>query len=273
MRANSDPKVAHLPTRGKLQQAGSVTNNKGTLTPLWVISLFITLTEVMAGIAVVKASGAVQVALTAFVIAFPTAVTAAFFFVLWKRPYVLYPPTEFGPHTDVTEYVEAMQRSQSNEGRIRDIIHESIRATIESPEALARITTSTKHSALELRNELSHLRKELSAAAIVHAEERYISVDIYSVTRRTSPSVFPYDPSTLVSEFIVEVWWQISEYIAPYTYGEMWVLRDKLSGVSFFDVGRAWSNKAGLQADNRTLSLVGFEGGQRLEVVDLRSKG
>ena len=36
------------------------------MTPLWVISLFVSLTEVVAGIAVTQASGGVEVALTAF---------------------------------------------------------------------------------------------------------------------------------------------------------------------------------------------------------------
>jgi hypothetical protein len=81
------------------------------LTPLWVVSLFLSLTEVVAGIAVVQATGPIQVALTCFVIAFPTLVAAAFFLVLWFRPYVLYPPAEFAGGSDVTAYVNAMRNN------------------------------------------------------------------------------------------------------------------------------------------------------------------
>jgi phage replication-related protein YjqB (UPF0714/DUF867 family) len=79
------------------------------MTPLWVISLFVSLTEVVTGIAVTKATGGVQVALTIFVIAFPMLVALGFFLILWFRPYVLYPPTEFSGGTDVAAYVRAMR--------------------------------------------------------------------------------------------------------------------------------------------------------------------
>ena len=79
------------------------------MTPLWVIALFVSLTEVVTGIAVTQANGSVQVALTVFVIAFPVLVASAFFAVLWHRPYVFYPPTEFGAATDVEKFVGAMR--------------------------------------------------------------------------------------------------------------------------------------------------------------------
>lgn len=78
------------------------------VTPLWVISLFLSLTEVVTGIALTKASGGVQVALIAFVLIFPLLVATAFFIILWFRPYVLYPPADFGGGADVTSFVRAM---------------------------------------------------------------------------------------------------------------------------------------------------------------------
>lgn len=78
------------------------------MTPLWVISLFVSLSEVVAGLAVTQAQGGVQITLTVFVVVFPVLVAAAFFAILWKKPYVFYPPTEFGGATNVSEYVQAL---------------------------------------------------------------------------------------------------------------------------------------------------------------------
>ena len=78
------------------------------LTPLWVISLFVSLTEATLGIAAAKTDGGVQVALTAFVIVFPVLVAAAFFAVLWRKAYVFYPPSEYA-QVDVQKYVEAFR--------------------------------------------------------------------------------------------------------------------------------------------------------------------
>lgn len=81
--------------------------SRSAMTPLWVISLFVSLCEVVAGLAVIRAEGGVQVTLTIFVVAFPILVASAFFAILWKKPYVFYPPTEFGSSTNVSEYVQA----------------------------------------------------------------------------------------------------------------------------------------------------------------------
>ena len=77
-------------------------------TPLKVIGLFVGLTEVMTGAVATFSSGDVQTILVVFVLAFPTAIAAAFFLILWYKPWVLYAPTEFDG-TDVSAFVEAMR--------------------------------------------------------------------------------------------------------------------------------------------------------------------
>ena len=79
------------------------------ITPLWIIALFVSLTELILGVAVTQTTGGIQIALTVFVIAFPTLIAAAFFGTLWLKNYVLYSPGDFIPPS-VKEYVEAMQR-------------------------------------------------------------------------------------------------------------------------------------------------------------------
>jgi hypothetical protein len=66
------------------------------LSPLWVISLFVTFTETVLGYAVTKTDDGVQFALTTFVIGFALLVATAFFAVLWFRPVHFYAPTDFG---------------------------------------------------------------------------------------------------------------------------------------------------------------------------------
>ena len=80
------------------------------MTPLWVISLFLSLTEGILGVGVIQTSGGIQVALTSFVIGFPIAVAAAFFTILWFKPYVLYSPFEFGSAEDAATFIEAISR-------------------------------------------------------------------------------------------------------------------------------------------------------------------
>ena len=92
---------------------------KSWITPLSLISLFLTFTEIVTGIAVTQASGGVQIALATFVILFPSSIAFAFFWILWQRPYVFYPPTEFGPNTGVAEYVKALGGTAPSEGGVK----------------------------------------------------------------------------------------------------------------------------------------------------------
>lgn len=63
--------------------------SRRALTPLWVVSIFVSLTETVLGVGVIRTSGGIQVALTVFVIAFAVLVASGFFLILWFRPYVL----------------------------------------------------------------------------------------------------------------------------------------------------------------------------------------
>ena len=93
-------------------QDESKTPQRRSMTPLWIISLFVGLTETTLGISASQTTGGIQVALTAFVIAFPFIVALAFFIILWSRPYVLYPPTDYG-QTDIQQFVSAMTQTRS----------------------------------------------------------------------------------------------------------------------------------------------------------------
>jgi len=80
------------------------------ITPLWIVAAFVTLTEAVLGYAVTQTQDGVQIALTVFVISFALLVFGAFFLVLWNRPYVFYPPSEYGD-ADPKKFVEAMNAS------------------------------------------------------------------------------------------------------------------------------------------------------------------
>lgn len=78
------------------------------MTPLWLIAGFLSLTEIIAGIAATQTTGGAQISLVFFVCSFPILVASAFFYILWHKPYVLYPPGDFGLAQNVSEYVHAM---------------------------------------------------------------------------------------------------------------------------------------------------------------------
>ncbi|WP_395593307.1 hypothetical protein AB4P93_22730 [Pseudomonas sp. B26140] len=84
---------------------------KRTMTPLWVISLFLGLTETILGVGVIQTGGGVQIALASFVIVFPAVIAGVFFLILWFKPYVLYSPFEFDSAADAATYIEAISKA------------------------------------------------------------------------------------------------------------------------------------------------------------------
>jgi hypothetical protein len=78
------------------------------ITPLWIIAAFVTLTETVLGYALTKVTGGVQIALTCFVIVFALLVAGGFFLILWNRPYVFYPPSEYAS-VDPARFIGAIR--------------------------------------------------------------------------------------------------------------------------------------------------------------------
>lgn len=79
--------------------------SKQRLTPLMLIAAFLSFTEVVAGTGLIKTDGIIQVALTVFVIAFPTLTSTIFFLFLWHRPTHLYAPDEYSNSLQFTKSV------------------------------------------------------------------------------------------------------------------------------------------------------------------------
>lgn len=108
-------------------------------TPLGIVALFLSFTEAVAGIAATQTQGGAQVTLIAFTAGFPVLVAAAFFAILWFRPYVLYPPAEY-ESPDVSRFVEAMQKRPETTAGSRITAGQTSQALTEAvPDATASV--------------------------------------------------------------------------------------------------------------------------------------
>lgn len=91
--------------------------SKSTITPLFVICTFLSLTELVLGVGVIQTTGGIQIALTAFVIIFPPVVAAVFFKFLWEKNHVLYAPNEYGIPSDVQSFKQQMADAADEVGQ------------------------------------------------------------------------------------------------------------------------------------------------------------
>jgi len=244
------------------------------LTPLWVISLFVSLTEAVLSLAVTQTTGGIQVTLTIFVVTFPVFVAAAFFAVLWFRPHHFYAPTEYGQQMSAREYIEAMtQRKPLDENQLYTNIQKTIRSTLASDEIIAQLTEAVSRKAdKQPEEEIAQiLDSAVDKAVETIREEGFLTIDLKPlVGAHAKTLLIPYDRFTTVAALLDDTWFSLGNIgIPPFKYGKRWALRDTKSKHIFRDLGNEWAAKRGLERDNRRLDEAGILPGMKLDVIPL----
>jgi tetratricopeptide (TPR) repeat protein len=80
-------------------------------TPLAVITLFVGLIDTVLVFNIPKTTGGIQIALTVFVFIFTFLFFVTFIFFLWKKPYLLYSPRDWGETPKLQDYVRTISGS------------------------------------------------------------------------------------------------------------------------------------------------------------------
>lgn len=246
-----------------------ISDQKRVLTPLWIIALFISLTETVLGVGVIQTSGGIQIALTVFVLSFPLLIAGTFFFTLWKKPWVLYAPTEYGAGTGVKDFVREMSgKTPLDELQIYSQIQQSIQDTLASPEVIAKL------SKVPLRGENAdrEVVKNILSDAAAKAEENirqqaFLTIDSRPFEGNDGPIwQVPYDRYSTVQHLLNDIFFSLKS-LPVHTFGKVWILRDTTSGRVFTDMGRGWAIKHNRADDERKLAQVGIEPGMTLEIL------
>ena len=166
-----------------------------TLSPLWIIALFLSFTETVLGVAAVKTGGLIQITLTIFVLLFPTAISAVFFTILWRRPFVFYPPREFGPNTTVDRYVNAMRDPASDERSVKDLVTEQIEKTLESEAVRSRLKSLSRASQAQEPEAEKDVVRYISSALEAGIKTVFVQVDSTPLLRNSGRKwEVSYDP-------------------------------------------------------------------------------
>ncbi len=226
------------------------------MNPLWIISLFLGISELTVGAAATQSSGWVQSIFALFAVIFPAGVAGLFFAVLWKRPFVLYAPGDFPRHTPVSAFVEAMRSSSSVNVKM---IESMVRSAVEA------IAPALQESPQASTHELTSVIDEAVVAARREFEENSIYVSLRAVDPdRFGGVAIPIIEQSTVSDLLNEIWFHISDYVPPYTYGDRWelVYRDSAG------IDRSLrSSPAPGRPDKRLLGDVGLHTRDRVAAV------
>jgi hypothetical protein len=79
------------------------------ITPLWIIAIFLLLSETIVTLGVAVTRDKIQLILTIFACIFPILIFAMFFLILWFKPYVFYAPKEYRNGVDAKNYIDALR--------------------------------------------------------------------------------------------------------------------------------------------------------------------
>jgi hypothetical protein len=242
---------------------------KRALNPLWIIALFLSLVETVLGVAATQTGGGIQVALTAFAIGFPVLIAGAFFAILWDRPHVLYPPTEFGKGTDVTTFVNAMRRKPLEKQTLYTDMQNIIRDTLTSEQMRAALSDAVASSSQQIVED--RIRQVLNGA-VNQTVEKIREVGFLTLDSRpllgNKGNVWrvPYDQYGSVSALLDDIWFSIGT-LPAFTYRTNWILRDPTSNSLFENMGTKWAEERGMETDSRSLEEVGIIPGMILEIA------
>jgi hypothetical protein len=194
------------------------------LNPLWIISLFLGITEITVGVVATQVTSWIQGLFAIFAVAFPAIVAAAFFTVLWKKSYVFYAPRDFPRHLDVQAYVAAMRSATIATQQELEI---AVDAAVESAvrQRLPRgVDAADAQTAVE------------SAVAVAREEYRRnrIIVDLRDFPGPPDEVALPATERTRTSDLLNQIWFYLEDFVEPFTYGQTWVLEEVGSGRILF---------------------------------------
>ena len=236
---------------------------KKVYSPLGVISLFVGLVELGLAYSSGVSDGAVQISILVFMGIFAVGIAATFFIFLWYRPWVFYPPSEFGS-TTVQAFVNAMRGDSID---ITQITSNSLsRAFLDSTWlddlGLQRLPRDERQAFVDkFLQELQHRVIANVGASVIRIDPSPLKGKHYTQWEE------PYDPEIPVERLLDRIWLRLQPF-APYPYGTSWILRDTATGKTLDNIGSVSSGEWQVGAkDSRTAREAGFEGGMTLEVI------
>jgi hypothetical protein len=232
------------------------------MNPLWIVSLFLGLAEITVGVVATQVQGWIQGLLAIFATGFPVGIAAAFFAVLWRKPYVFYAPKDYPKHVSAPDYITALQaatvvKQEATETAVLAAIRVAVREAM--PADLPATTAQPRFEAA-----VEAARHEFS--------KNLVTVDLTEFSVPLAEVMIPVSEQMRAADFLNEIWLNIADQIDPFTYGTDWGLREIATGQMLLDksiTGRR--QEKAYYTDRRTLKDVGIHGGATFRVVDLRA--
>jgi hypothetical protein len=226
--------------------------------PLWIIALFIALSETTTGVAAIVTEGAIALIFTIFAVTFPLVVLSVFIWLLLNHPGNLYSPWQYPQGTSIEGYVAALSR----ETRRTTVV---LGAAIGEAVATAAAADYARSDIPAKRDDIRRMAADTFDKAVSQSS---ITVDRSRFFGAVEPVHIPVASDTTVDELLDSIFFTLSPSVEPFTYNKSWVLADS-DLVPRNAMGTLWAQRQGRQRDERSLADAGMIPGSTLIAVPL----
>lgn len=233
-----------------LQMPLDVTRAPASASPLWIIALFIALSEATAGVAAITTDGSARLIFACFAVSFPTIVFAVFVWLLIRHAPNLYAPGQYSKEITPEIYRSGIGISRAESLFLGRAVAETVVPLLEGDEGESR----------EVVVEQVARRFETAVA------ESSITVRINRIKPGAEALQIPVTEDTTVDSFLDFIYFALRPAVKPFTYRETWVLADE-QGSEYSEMGTIWARRQNLASDARHLTEVGIVPGSILTAV------
>jgi hypothetical protein len=234
------------------------------LTPLWIISLFFSFTEIVLGYAVFNTTGGIQIALTCFVIIYPMLIAICFFWILIHYPGHIYAPADFENNKFFIESISASRKAREGLLTLDSEIEKRINKALTSDQIVKQLSSLKDES---MREALQTISNNITTQI---REDNFFSISLTTFLGKEKELTFPFNGFANFNDLTDEIFFLSEGSMEPYTYGTTWVLKDESTGKLIKHARMISGLGPGKPVkDNRTLEEVGITPGSTLEVVPI----
>jgi hypothetical protein len=216
--------------------------------PLWIIALFIALSEATAGAAAAITDGAARLIFACFAATFPVIVLFVFVWLLVKHAPKLYAPGQYSK--EITPEIYRIGISRADSIFIGQAVAKTVVPLLGEGQGEDRDTA------------VARVAQRFADAV----DESSIVVNLGVLKPGAKNLHIPVSSDTGIQSVLNEIYFALSPAVEPVTYDRFWVLIDDDNN-EYSGMGMSWADEQDLEADPRTILEVGILPGSRLTAV------
>lgn len=228
-----------------------VSRAPASASPLWIIALFIALSEATAGVAAITTDGGARLIFACFAVSFPTVVFAVFVWLLIRHAPNLYAPGQYSKDITPEMYRTGIGISRADSLFIGRAVGEAV------VPLFGGNADKNAHGAV-----VEQVARQFEVAVA----ESSVTVSLDRLKPGAELLQLPITEETTVDSLLDFIYFALAPVVKPFTYGQAWTLIDD-HGNEYTDMGTVWARSRNLPRDARPIAEVGIVPGEHLTAM------